>query len=38
MTDQSDGRNFFHLFDRRSLAHVGAFQVVSALGLTDCSS
>jgi 3-phytase len=25
-TDQSDGRNVFHLFDRRSLAHAGAFQ------------
>lgn len=28
-TDQSDGRNVFHLFERRSLAHAGAFQGVT---------
>jgi 3-phytase len=28
-TDQSDGRNVFHVFDRRSLAHAGAFQGVT---------
>jgi 3-phytase len=28
-TDQSDGRNVFHVFDRRSLAHAGAFEGVT---------
>ena len=30
-TDQSEARNVFHVFDRRTLAHIGAFQGATTL-------